>query len=46
MNQHMRVSKLKITNGERQGEILSSYLFNVHVDERSEFFFKVMLGVI
>ena len=31
-------AKFRVTNGVRQGEILSSYLFNVHIDELSEFF--------
>ena len=34
-------TKFKVTNGVRQGEILSSYLFNINVDELSEKLKKV-----
>ena len=37
-------AKYKVTNGDRQGEIFSSYLFNVHVDELSDFFLNRDVG--
>ena len=36
--------KFKVTNGVRQGGILSPYLFNVHVDELSEELNKCNVG--